>query len=267
MKIETKQRLNCQAKSVVYYYVMSEGTRMRDADVKGVLEHVASDLSALEKSYWSALRKKKLPSALRIDVKNVMENLRSCLDYMAQDINDTVVTPHRSAMGLKLVKIVYFPYGKTKADFDASVGRNLPDLGKLKPKVLDLVESIQPYKCGGTWLYDLCSIVNSNKHDSLSPQERAERKMYKVGLEGEGPAISAPAGAIKAPPGAIRIGGRPVVFDPESGVPLQTPGLDVKITVWVDFKFESTEVSVLPLLQTARDGIEKVSKDLYAELT
>ncbi|MHB9052423.1 MAG: hypothetical protein ACYC5F_00305 [Thermoleophilia bacterium] len=240
---------------------------MRQSDIKKMLEHIDESLVSLEEQYTQSLRAKKLPDGLAIDVKNLMENLRSCLDYAAQDIYETIVAPHRTATGLNPVNRVYFPYGETKEKYDDSIVRNLPGLDSLNPAVYRILESVQPFSASTNWLIDLCSTVNDNKHNSLSAQERSERETYKVGLQGSSASISAPAGAIKAPPGAIRIGGRPVVFDPNNGVPLQAPGLDVKVNMWVDFKFAGTDISVLPLLKTAREAIGKTCDDIYVEMT
>ena len=109
--------------------------------------------------------------------------------------------------------------------------------------------------------------MNKNKHDALSAQERTERQSYTVRRTGGGPAISAPAGAIKAPAGAISLGGAPVEFDSTTGIPLQTPGLEVQVTTWVSFKFGDTEVDVYPLLQTAAKAIRQTAEQLYKELT
>lgn len=239
---------------------------MRDSDVDSLLSHVEGDLVKIKSTYEQSLREKDIPASLRIDVKNAMENLRSCLDYMTQDIAKKLIVPYRVSNNLDDLKRVYFPYGKDKQSFDQSISRNLPDLDTINPNIHTLIESIQPHSCGSNWLYDFCSILNANKHDSLSPQERKEQQTYKVGRKGAGPTISAPAGAIKAPPGAISIGGAPVVFDPNTGIPLQTPGLEVSIMTWVSFLFSDTNVQVYPLLSTAVERIRATSKKLYEEL-
>lgn len=239
---------------------------VRDSDINSLLMYVDSRLVDIKAAYERSLREKNIPASLRIDVKNAMENLRSCLDYMAQDMAEAVIMPYRRANNLSALKRVYFPYGKDKQSYDESVKRNLPDLQTVSPVIHALIEGIQPHACGDTWLYDLCSILNANKHDSLSPQERTERQTYKVGRQGGGAAISAPAGAIKAPPGAISIGGAPVVFDPRTGIPMQTPGLEVSVTTWVSFVFQDTSVQVYPLLATALREIRKTSEKLYEEL-
>ena len=240
---------------------------MRNLDVRDLLDYVDDSLGHIKVAYNQALRDKRIAPSLRIDVKNAMENMRSALDYMARDIADEIVAPHQASNNLKAVKLVYFPYGRDQQAFEASVHQGLPDLHSLNSQVYEIIESIQPHSCGNTWLYELCNIVNKNKHDALSAQERTERQSYTVSRTGGGPAISAPAGAIKAPPGAISLGGAPVVFDSTTGIPLKTRGLDVQVTTWVSFKFGDTEVEVYPLLETAAKGIRQTAQQLYKELT
>lgn len=240
---------------------------MRNLDVRDLLDYVDDSLGHIKEAYDRALRDKRIAPSLRIDVKNAMANMRDALDYMARDIADEIVAPHRASNNLKAVKLVYFPYGRDQRAFEASVQRRLPDLHSLNSQVYEIIESIQPHSCGNTWLYEFCNIVNKNKHDALSAQERTERQSYAVSRTGGGPAISAPAGAIKAPPGAISLGGAPVEFDSTTGIPLQTPGLEVQVTTWVSFKFGDTEVDVYPLLQTAAKAIRQTAEQLYKELT
>lgn len=240
---------------------------MRDLDVRHLLDHVDNSLGYIKVAYDRALRDKRIAPPLRIDVKNAMENMRSALDYMARDIADEIVAPHRATKNLKAVKLVYFPYGRDQQAFEVSVQQKLPDLHSLNSQVYGIIESIQPHSCGNRWLYEFCSILNENKHDALSAQDRTERQSYTVSRTGGGPTISAPAGAIEAPPGAISIGGAPVVFDSTTGIPLKTAGLDVQVKTWVSFKFGDTEVEVYPLLETAAKGIRQTAQQLYKELT
>lgn len=240
---------------------------MRDSDVRDLLEHVDNHLATIKDAYQRALQSKEVPATLRIDIKNAMENLRSALDYMAHDIAEVVVAPHRVTNNLVPIRRVYFPYGRDKQAFEESSQRTLPDLRALNLRVFDIIAAIQPHTCGDMWLYDFCSTLNDNKHDALSAQERSERKSYKIGRAGGGPTISAPAGAIKAPPGAISIGGAPVTFDPSTGIPVQTPGLDVQVVTWVSFKFKDTNVEVYPLIEAATTAIRRTSEQLYEELT
>lgn len=237
---------------------------MRQQFVKDLLEHAKKDLEKIKAEYETSLQSKTISASLQIDVKNLMENLRSALDYVAHDIYESVVKPDRITSGEKEIKDIYFPYGKDENDFRSSMGRCLPKLDFLSPSIFGILERIQPHKCGNGWLYKFCYILNEKKHDKLSPQEKhVVRQTYQVGPRGGDAAISAPAGSIKAPPGAIRIGNQPVIFDPNTGIPIPTPGLDVKVTTWVGFRFADTGVEVFPLLQLATKEVEKLANDIY----
>jgi hypothetical protein len=115
---------------------------MRDSDINSLLMHVDSRLVDIKAAYERSLREKNIPASLRIDVKNAMENLRSCLDYMAQDMAEAVIMPYRRANNLSALKRVYFPYGKDKQSYDESVKRNLPDLQTVSPVIHALIEGI-----------------------------------------------------------------------------------------------------------------------------
>lgn len=237
---------------------------MRNNDIENLLAHVEKSLVNIKNSYDQSLHDKDIPAFLCIDIKNVMENLKSALDYMAQDVAITI--SNRKANNAALRKKIYFPYGKNKQDYDSSIKKNLPDLEIVRPDIYSLIEGIQPHTCGNAWLYDFCQILNENKHNSLSPQTRTSQKAYSVGLEGKFPAISAPAGEIIAPAGAISIDGIPVEFDLNTGIPHQTSGLEVMVTTWVRFVFQDTNIEVYPLLQIALNKIREASRKLYEKI-
>lgn len=157
---------------------------MRKDQVTALLKHAQSDLGQIEDQYKTALEEKTIPTSLQIDIKNMMENLRSALDYMANDIYETVLTPKRNAAGEKEIKKVYFPYGKTENDFKSGLGASLPKLDSLQPIIYETIEKIQPHKCGDDWLYQFCRIVNEKKHDTLTPQKRTERQTMTASAGG-----------------------------------------------------------------------------------
>ncbi len=236
---------------------------MRKKDVKILLEHVKAKLTNIKKKYDQSLHEKDIPGSLRVDIKNVMENLRSSLEYMAQDVHETLITPYRKIKNLKAITKVYFPYGKDEQHFRSSIKHNLPDLEIIKPDIYFLIKSMQPHVCNDTWLYDFCTILNDTKHISLSPQIRILNQTYSVGLRDKRAEISASAGAIKAPPGAISIENIPIQFDPTTGIPKETPGLEISIKTWVCFLFQGTKRKVYPLLETAFHRIEAMSEKFY----
>ena len=236
---------------------------MRKSDVDCLLSYVNESFEELEKEYNNSLECKEISCSLKIRIKNSCENIRSCLDYIASDVDEIVIRPYRKKNQQKLRDKIYFPYGNNKINFDQSVQRNLPELLIVDKRIYSLIESIQPYKCGNSWLYDLCNIVNTNKHDSLSPQTKQEQLSYKIEKPNTGLSISGPAGSIKGPPGSIKMGGIPINFDTKTGLPLEVDGLKRTIIKWVSFVFEGTNINVLNLIKTSLGEIQKFTERIY----
>jgi hypothetical protein len=248
---------------------------MRKNNVIALLEHAANDLSGsnlenIEQQYKQSLDDKTIPTSLQIDVKNFMENLRSAMDYMANDIYENVIMPARTKAGEKEIKDIYFPYGKTENDFKSGLGSNLPKIQSLSPAIYTAIESIQPHKCGDDWLYQFCRILNEKKHDTLTPQKREEKRSLKLDFPG-GAGISIPPGGSISGGGMIQSGTGKVILNNDSisgDSPARNTSGGVAQTVirWVSFKFADTDVEVLPLLKKALKNIEQLSKSIYSEL-
>lgn len=197
-----------------------------------------------------------------------MENLRSALDYMAHDVYEAKCQPVRVAAGKADPRNIYFPYGKTTADFFSGVQSSLPDLKTISIDIYNILESVQPYKIGNNWLYDLCSILNEKKHERLVPQERKETGTYTV--SGEQGSISIATGlgiSITSMPGAVKIFGVPAEFLGDRIVTHPAGGLTHEKVTWVAFIFEGTSVNVLGLLEQATSGISKLNNELYARIS
>ncbi|MFC1987114.1 hypothetical protein ACFLVH_00980 [Chloroflexota bacterium] len=243
---------------------------MRQQQVRALIEHVRKDLEKIKTEYETSLQSKTINLSLQIDVKNLMENLRSTLDYIANDVYQRVVKPDRVASGQKEIKDIYFPYGKDEKDFKSSVGRYLPKLEALSPHVFSIFERIQPHKCGNNWLFNFCNILNRNKHDNLSPQTRVEKRGLKLDFAGGGGitlgpgAIMEGSGKIVSGSGVLELRGNTVSGDsPVEDLP-QT--IKQTVIIWVGFRFADTEVDVLPLVQLASKEIEQLAKDIYSTI-
>jgi len=235
---------------------------MRSNDVKALLEYVCNSLDNLKKAYDQSLELKETSPSLRIQVKNVMENLRSALDYMAQDVHENIILPNLKNQA-RASKDIYFPYGKDKQTYELNVKKCFPSLEVISHGIYSLFEKIQPHACGDSWLYDFCKILNENKHDSLSPQTKISKKTYSIAPSGQSAVISAPAGGIEAPPGAIDVNGISITFDPNTGIPQMAPGLEVQVITWVYFNFKGTNIEVYPLLMIAFQKIKELTREFY----
>ncbi|MCX6709327.1 MAG: hypothetical protein NTW67_06825 [Candidatus Woesearchaeota archaeon] len=154
---------------------------MRKEQVESLLSHAKTDLARIESEYNNALRQKNISDSLKIDIKNLLENLRSILDYVAHDIYEQKIKPDRIANSRPDIQKIYFPYGKIQKDFNSGLGSFLPNLINIDNDLFLIIESIQPFKVGDNWLCDFCDITNEKKHCSLTPQERIEMPETSLG--------------------------------------------------------------------------------------
>jgi hypothetical protein len=238
----------------------------RKDDTETILAEARSQYENLRKAYDKALRDESLD--LRVSVKNLMENLRSALDYMAHDVYESCCQAARLASGRPDPRNIYFPYGRSEADFRSGVGSSLPGLDTLAPDVYSLIASIQPYQDGDNWLYNLCSILNEKKHDRLTPQVRKETETYTVSSKSGSVTIRVndPSGHVRSVPGAVKIFGVPAQFTDQGILTAPSDKLTHKRSKWVAFLFEGTNVNVLGLLDKAVPGISDFAEKLYDEI-
>ena len=221
----------------------------RKDDVKTIIAAAKSQYENIRKDYNRALRDESLD--LRVPVKNLMENLRSSLDYMAHDIYESCCRTSRIVAGKPDLRRIYFPYSQNATKFISSVGRSLPDLAILNPDVYDLISSIQPFRCNDAWLYYLCSIINEKKHDKLKAQVRSETEIYTV--ESKNGSVSIPVKnpnvKISSMRGSVKIFGVPADFTSDGIRTAHSDSLTHKRIKWVAFTFEGTDVNVIELLE------------------
>ena len=238
----------------------------RKSDIDAILLAATQQYETVRQDYERALRDKSLD--LRVPVKNIMENLRSALDYMAHDIYELCCQSTRAASGQPDPRSIYFPYGMTEVDFKAGVGSSLPDLASIRPDVYKLLISIQPFFCGDAWLYDLCAILNEKKHDRLKAQERLESETYTV--ESQNGSVTIPVNnpnfKVTSRPGAVKISGVPAEFREDGIHTAPSDTLKHARTKWVAFIFAGTNVNVIDLLNKAIAGIKSLAEELYQKI-
>ncbi|ARC51859.1 hypothetical protein A6J88_12155 [Neisseria mucosa] len=127
---------------------------MSKADVDELLKDIEEQLISI----------KKYKKITKVKLKSILENLRSSLEYMAQDINSALSKNALSKKG----KRIYFPYGDTKEKFEQSIDRNLQAIQSEYPALYDCIEHLQPHKNNGDkWLVDMCRMTNDAKHKGL----------------------------------------------------------------------------------------------------
>lgn len=159
----------------------------------------------LKTLYVLSLEQKGIDRRLYVRVKNILENLRSALDFCAQ----AMVLQYSD----KMPKKVYFPYATlrdTKEEFEKKkLPVALPDLRFKRPDLFQLIMEMQYFSHDGArWFPEFMALNNANKHVHFVPNEITEGVSLKLnGLKiissgislGETGSIATDEGVLKGP--------------------------------------------------------------------
>lgn len=221
----------------------------RQADIQALLKHAREQFREVEAKYQASLTAKSVSFDLKVKIKNLCENLRSVLDYLAHDIRETRCSQPKENDRF------YFPILPDKKQFESKMEEWFPGLDSVEPDLWSYLESIQPYHGVQTeWLGQLNRVNNENKHSALVEQTKTEIERVRASSSGS---------SVEWSPQNVRFGngvsilGVPV--DPSTQFPVPHPSIEVKRIIWVDFRFEGIDKSALGLLKQATDGISQIA--------
>ncbi|MFA5032551.1 MAG: hypothetical protein WC614_05980 [bacterium] len=233
-------------------------------DAKSLVEHASNQFSEIRSIYEQSLHEKSIKSELSIEIKNLMENLRSALDFTAHGLFSKYGDKTKS--NLK----IYFPYAtenQSRLDFQNQnrIERCIYGLNVSRPDIVKRIESYQHFSDpNNIWLPQFMDLCNENKHQQLTPQERREVKQLKLTSGGtnislvEGASISMDSGT------QIQMGGMIIPGDQRFDVnnPPVTVGSGKKeIITWVSFHFSSNNQPVIPFLEQCVNGVRKIVEE------
>lgn len=230
------------------------GTTMkRKSSIEALLSKSRSTFGELKRAYEASLREKSIRDDLKVDIKNIFENLRSCLDYLAHEIFEALCQPASKPNRL------YFPIRQSNPEFVQAVTRDYPNLQAANKAVFDFLESIQPYN--DTWLGQFNQLNNENKHQDLVEQTRTESPRVTVSAPG--------GGAVSWGPGVtfgsgVSVMGVPI--DPRTQLPVPNNLVTTEIVVWVDFRFQNNGQSVLSFVDTSINRVEGIFRELQRHI-
>lgn len=228
----------------------------RETQIKALVTRAEVQLFTIESEYQSSLNQESVSERLKIEIKNMCENLRSALDYLAHDIQETYCP---SAIRNRKL---YFPITSCRKNFKSTMPRRFPGLKTTSQKLWDYLESIQPYHGKSTaWLGYFNRLNNENKHESLVPQTKNVTEQVSVETQVGKVTYtrSSPHGSVKFGKG-VKILGVPV--DPSTQLPVPHPNQKVQLIKWVDFQFEGIPGSALFLLKSSLNGVEKITSEV-----
>ena len=242
--------------------------KMQD-HVQILLDSARYALDDIESGYRNSLAKKELDIQLFVQIKNLLENLRSALDYVAREVFNKFCTGLVREKPLQ----VYFPVLRrtaTAQDFSAFMNGRFPGLQVNAHELYNCLEECQFYKSSANeWLVQFNDLCQSNKHEQLSPQTRSENKRTEfadisggsvswndgvqfgpsgITFKPGGKLSFASGGTVRFGQSGMRIMGRQVDTRAQAPAPDDTSSL--RHVVWVDFRFDALGVSALPFLRT-----------------
>lgn len=227
---------------------------MHNRDIQELLEHTQNEISTIsEQSKNGTINK--------VSLKNTLENLRSILDYSAQDMHSKLKTLSKN----KIPDKVYFPYGQREKHFKNSVKRNLPNLSEHMPSIHSLVLDMQPFKSGDSWLVDLCVLTNDAKHNNLSKTEnRKSRTIHQGGMAlvefGEGAQVTMTGNRVN---GVLQ---DDVFIDSNGTTKIKPVAGNTLITENNKIQFHGKQIEVVPFLESCHKNLSKFAADLALEL-
>ena len=225
----------------------------RKSSIEALIKRCKDDFSKLKTDYEKSLSEKKISEELKIDIKNIFENLRSCLDYIAHDIVES------QCPSANPKKKLYFPIRSSRADFDSCIKTSYPDLDTNNTPLHDYLESIQPYN--KQWLGDFNKLNNNNKHQDLAEQSKSEIKRVTVTGQGGGSVSWGPGVKFG---GGVSVMGVPI--DPNTQLPVPNKTVETKIINWVDFRFKETGQSVLPFIDESINQVESIFSEVDSKI-
>lgn len=218
----------------------------RQASIRALLDKAAGQVSKIEAEYYKSLNAQTIDPALRIDIKNACENLRSVLDYLAADIRE------RHCPTAPASDRFYFPILPDKKMFDTRLDQWFPGLRQSAAVVASVLEAVQPFQSGQEWIGLFNRVNNENKHGDLVEQTRVETQQTRVTGQGGqvswGPGVTFGSG--------VSVLGVPI--DPRTQLPVPHPSIKVERITWVDFQFAGIGMSALGRLKQALAGIGKI---------
>ncbi len=226
------------------------------------MNHAQGDLQDIKRAYNKSLHEKKIEAALLIQVKNLMENLRSVLDFGAHGIYE------KYCSGKKAHSKVCFPYATlsdNEFQFQKRVEKCIPGISMARPEAIIELKSFQHFSHpDNRWLPIFMELNNENKHQRLTPQVRKENKELKLTSGGASLSMLGGGSLVVGNNSEFLFGGTVIpggIYNVDNPPAMHGPG-KVEIITWVSFNFSSNNQPVLPFLEQSLGGVRKILTSL-----
>lgn len=199
-----------------------------------------------------------------VKVKSILENLRSSLEYVANDTYDKYI----DANSIKQRPDIYFPYGKqgfVNNFFTKTLNLNKPSTSPL----YNIFNSIQDYHTGENWLVMMCNLTNEVKHrQPISLKEDDFIKKFSVSVGGAPLIYAENSTDISFKNNTVN--GRKIEDFTLDNEGLNTFGngqqLNIILTKDKKIRFHGVNYDVIPFIELCLDRIETFIIKAYDEL-
>ncbi len=221
---------------------------MQNTDISELLAHSSDEIIKITNQAKNA-------EIHKVALKNLLENMRSTLDYLARDI-----VLHLKKSNPNIKEKVYFPYGQRENHFKESIKRNFPTIKQSNSEIFDVIEAVQPFKQNNNWLTDLCGLTNDTKHNFLSKTENIKTTTVSQ------PGLGTISGRNSVMSGNYVNGVRQddVHIDSNGEVIVTKYAGNTIITHNNKIKFQGKEIEIVPFITLCHENIEKLANDIWA---
>lgn len=204
-------------------------------DIAAVLKAADEGVLRLSGEYFHTIRAQTMPASLQVVIKNVLENQRSALEYLAWAITD--------AFGVTSIRTSY-PMTTGPFDLAGQMPRLMEGVAPSRPEIAEALGRHQPYNRPA--LGNLSKLTRKHKHQKLPPRELREAPASFVVLATGGVAWYGNA----LPIWLVRAG----MATPPAGA------IDAPSTEW---HFKAPDVPVLGTLESIQTAVTEATADIF----
>ena len=238
-----------------------------------LLFRTRDSLREIRGSYAAAVYgKEAIPNQTKCVVKNILDDLKSCLDYIAQDIHEKY-HPHPGTGTRK----IGFPFAQNPKEFRSVIAsRVCPNLDKSCPPLYAYLESLNYSNPSNVWLKRLNSARNDANHSNfLTIQKEVAATTVQI-LNPQG-GVALELTDERGIPQKIgpftfvttdEAGNQAEVVLQEFTYPISIAQTHPQIRQFdsLTYKFEGAEVSVTEMLGTSAENIKRILLDVMKYL-
>lgn len=200
----------------------------RRSSIQTLLSESEQQFQEIKQLYLRSVELRRIDPVVGVRIKNYCENLRSVLDYLANEIRERCCDPGQGA------RVYYFPIFERRRAFERKMNQWFPGLDSRCADVYRYLISVQPFRHRRPppylrWLWHFNRLNNAGKHGDLVIHTTRH----------------APAGS------SGRLGS--VAIRDDSGR-------------WTEVRFKLPRKNAILLLWEALEGVHEIEEDLGALL-